>query len=111
MINRFEDLRTSDIDFHFISTYSASKELISKVNPDRCLVRYGVLECVVRCAIDKYCKQTNRAETKSQAMKMMGEEHLVPYLDKLDYVVRLIILSFLFLSKEMERKILLDLGD
>jgi hypothetical protein len=94
MINRYEDLRTSDIDFHFISTYSASKELISKVNPDRCLVRYGVLECVVRCAIDKYCKQTHKAESKSQAMEMMGKEHLVPYLHNLDYVVILIRFTF-----------------
>ena len=56
MINRKDDLRTSDVDFHFISSYSASKDLINKMNPDRCLVRYGVLECVARCAKDKYIK-------------------------------------------------------
>ena len=49
-------LRTSDVDLHFISTYSASVIGKSRMNPDRCLVRYGLMEALVRCARDKFLK-------------------------------------------------------
>lgn len=50
-------LRHSDIDLHFISTYSATLGQKSKMNPERLLVRYGFLEAIVRCARDKFMKQ------------------------------------------------------
>jgi hypothetical protein len=50
-------LKTSDVDLHFISAYSASSIPKSKMNPDKCLVRFGFLEAVVRCARDKFLKQ------------------------------------------------------
>jgi len=46
-----DDLRVAEIRLHFITAYSTTGVAKSfLMNPDRALVRYEFMECIVRCA-------------------------------------------------------------
>lgn len=47
-------LKTSDIDLHFIITYSGYSMSRTIMHPPRCLIRYEFLEFLIRCAKDKF---------------------------------------------------------
>ena len=68
------------------------------MNPDRCLVRYQFMEFLVRCAKDKFTKQTSfgkqgTAKSVSEAMQFMFDRHLIPYCKTLDYNVRSFVMA------------------
>lgn len=48
-----KDLKLSDIDLEFISTKAGNKNVL--LNPVRWIVRYQLMEVLVRIAIHKYC--------------------------------------------------------
>jgi len=66
---------------------------LKKMNPEKCLIRAGFLECLVRCAKDKYdlYKPNNHEGVKSisEAMKKLFQQHLIPHCKILNYNVTL----------------------
>ena len=77
---------------------------MSKMNPDKGLVRSGFMECVVRCAKDKffYYKSMNLDGeiTVTKSMKKLYRDHIIPYCQKLDYNVIFKIDYFTFSNGE-----------
>ncbi|CAI2387670.1 unnamed protein product [Moneuplotes crassus] len=101
-----KDLKLSDIDLEFIATKAGNKKKL--LNPERWLVRYQLMEVLVRIAIHKYCRSRgdDRAKsnfsqsmgsvkptspkvqkeiyTHSQAVKKLFEEHFLEHMVKFD---------------------------
>lgn len=100
-----QNLKTSDIDLHYITTYSSSKAERNVVNPNRSLVRHEFMEFLVRCAKDKFLTQNSflkegKTQSLSEAMNLLFTQHIVPYCKSLNYNVLLIIIlikSFILL--------------
>ena len=66
------------------------------MHPDRVLVRYGLMEAIVRCARDKFLKQdkykdqsegAQKVTTISEAFELMANNHIIPFCEELDYNV------------------------
>jgi len=61
------------------------------MNPDKGLVRSGFLECVIRCAKDKYnyykSQNLDGEINVTKSMKKLLKEHVIPYCKSLDYNV------------------------
>ena len=63
------------------------------MNPQKAMIRYEFMEFLVRCAKDKFVKQTKFAkaegttESVSEAMQFLFDRHLIPYCKTLDYNV------------------------
>ena len=66
-------IKLSEIDILFITTNTVAVKL--PFNPDRALVRYQLLEILVRIAIDKYIKN-KICDTASEAVVRLFQEHV-----------------------------------
>jgi len=77
-------LKLSDFDRIFIATYTRTEKERNPRNPDRALVRYQFMEGLVRIADQKYIG-SGMASTYSEALKLLLQEHVVPYISKFDH--------------------------
>jgi hypothetical protein len=62
------------------------------MNPEKCLVRSGFMECIVRCAKDKYnyykTLNVEGENTISKAVARLFNDHIIPYCETIDYNVK-----------------------
>eukprot|EP00347_Sterkiella_histriomuscorum_P017828 403347825 len=73
-------IKLSDVDLEFISTNAGNKN--QRLNPDRALVRYQLMEICVRIAIFKYYKKV--VNSTFEAVKMLFEQQVFPFISKFD---------------------------
>lgn len=77
-------MKLSDFDRVFIATYTRTDKERNPRNPDRALVRYQFLEGLVRLSDQKYISN-GLATTIPEALKMLLEENVKPYITKFDH--------------------------
>jgi len=77
-------LKLSDFDRIFIATYTKTEKEKNPRNPDRALVRYQFMEGLVRIADQKYIN-TGMVTSYPEALKLLLQEHVVPYISKFDH--------------------------
>jgi len=70
-------IKGSDIDLQFIAC-NGGKKVTSYLSPDKGLVRFQMLEVLVRLAIDKYIK-TGITKSYLEAIKSAFENHYITY--------------------------------
>lgn len=70
----------ADLDLEFISTNANGKP--SKRNPERMLVRHNWMEIFVRLAVTRFVKKEKIASGPNEAMRIMLDNYLNPYLDR-----------------------------
>lgn len=81
-----KELKLSDIDLEFTATKAGNKK--NKLNPDKWwLVRYQLMEILVRIALKKYYKPSKEGRipirmTMSEAVIKLFEENLLPQFNK-----------------------------
>ena len=68
-------LKISDLDLEFVATNAGSR---GQRNPERQLVRYQLMEALVRVSMTKYYK-TGVCKTITDAVETMFIDHLIPY--------------------------------
>ena len=75
-----KSLKLSDVDIKFIATLS-SGEKSNPRNPERSLVRYQLMEVMVRIAEERYIK-SGQAQTFAEAMEICIKDNLMPIYTK-----------------------------
>lgn len=83
--NGFIDGKTfkmSDLDLEFVAT-NAGQAKANPRNPERQLIRYQLMEVLVRLSIDKFIKS---GQTKSylEALKLAFDNHFLPFFKQFD---------------------------
>ena len=72
-------LKLSDIDLEFIATKAASKKKSARLNPERWLVRYQLMEILVRIAIFKLFKSKS-VYTEFDAVNQLFHRNILPFI-------------------------------
>ncbi len=73
----------ASIDLSYIATYSGKNNERRPVNPDKNLIRYEFLECMVRCCKDKYVRYGGM-KTVTEGMEQMLKDHIMPHAKRLN---------------------------
>lgn len=75
-----KSLKLSDVDIKFIATLSSGEKNNSR-NPERSLVRYQLMEVMVRIAEERYIK-SGQAQTFAEATEICIRDNLMPIYSK-----------------------------
>ena len=76
-------LKLSDVDIKFIATLSSTDFKGNSRNPERGLIRYQLMEVLVRIAEEKYIKN-NVEDNYTGAVKALINDHCLPYFKQFD---------------------------
>lgn len=76
-------LKLSDVDIKFIATLSSTDFKGNPRNPERAIIRYQLMEVLVRIAEEKYIKN-NVEEAYEGAVKALISDHCLPYFKQFD---------------------------